>query len=471
MSYGLWRRNLPGLVVLLLASSCSFQWIQEYDLRELLEYGDLWTARYQLRHRQEPDTRILTAYQLAQLEHYAGNWERSNALFREAEDLNDQAARRSDSELWRKAGASAVTLRPFELAMGPFYRTLNFIAEGKVVEAVEEARWSNRLLLRAAGQQVTRGSGAEESAALARNPFFDAVAAMVLEWSGRNEDAYVAYRNAVVGYHRQWPQIEVAPPPWLGCDLRRTGLPLDHGDEIRDLERRFPGLVGCAGDSFGPDEDRGTVAIFVEVGWVPETRLQDVEIPVLESDAFDHPAEWMEALVGRTAASWQPKGPVSRTLKLKVPRRDEASDEEIVAAGLSVLGSKRHGSVKIASAVVEDLGRRAQLDGERAEAEALAEAILRAILTSGASLDDADATESTGATPWIMERTPRNPPPDRCWRTLPSAIWLFRADLAPGDYDIELELMDDFGNVVAWDVLYDVEVRAGEWSFFNRRVF
>ena len=44
-------------------------------------------------------------------------------------------------------------------------------------------------------------------------------------------------------------------------------------------------------------------------------------------------------------------------------------------------------------------------------------------------------------------------------------------EVPPGVYDLELEFRDDWGTVLSRETLADVEITAGEFSFYNRRVF
>jgi hypothetical protein len=86
----------------------------------------------------------------------------------------------------------------------------------------------------------------------------------------------------------------------------------------------------------------------------------------------------------------------------------------------------------------------------------------------GPSAGDVAAADAPVA---LADSPPRSADERWGWRTLPRKIVLFRADLPPGRYDFAFEFVGGDDVVVSVDYLYGVEVRAGDWSFFNRRVF
>jgi hypothetical protein len=152
----IWVRRTGGLlavgILAFLAAGCATYTAKVADLRPQLEVGAYDEALATV-EKQTGGKDILLAYlERGIILHYAGRHRESNEAFAAAERTAEELYRRSLAE----GAISLITndmqisyrARPYELAMVPYYRSLNYLELGLRDDAMVEARKTSLLLSR-----------------------------------------------------------------------------------------------------------------------------------------------------------------------------------------------------------------------------------------------------------------------------------------------------------------------------------
>ncbi len=80
----------------------------------------------------------------------------------------------------------------------------------------------------------------------ATTPSFTIFSALLYEWDGDVNDAFIAYRNAADAWHAEAGRLQTQAPPWLGADLSRTAGRLGFTAELAQAREAFPELFPAA---------------------------------------------------------------------------------------------------------------------------------------------------------------------------------------------------------------------------------
>jgi hypothetical protein len=358
---------------------------------------------------------------------------------------------------------------PHELAMIPYYRALNYINLGDAEAAQVEARKASLILARSVetmfGAEASPGASLED---LERNAFLLYFSALIFEHAGSFNDAFTAYRNAALAYAADRERLGLALPPWLAGDLRRVGEPLGFAREVEALEAQIDGFEVPRGDPGGPDAQRGTLALFVENGWVAHKEQRTINLPILSTDSFSSNDAWASAIAIRAGPAWVMPYGVSVRYWLTMALPTMAAADPSGPATASVVASP--GARRSVSVTVESVSTRARRVFDEKYPRILTKTIARALVKWGASEVARNEDEVAGALVNLMgilsERADT-----RSWLTLPDSIALVRLDLPPGTYDLDVDYRDAGGRVIASETLAGVRIEAGRWSVFSRRVF
>ena len=353
--------------------------------------------------------------------------------------------------------------------MIPYYRALNYVNLGDRQAAQVEARKAG-LILAESVEALFRGGADDAGAAknLERNAFLSYFAGLVFEWSGEVNDAFVAYSNAARAYDADRDRLGVPIPEWLGDDLRRTGDRLGFGAELRKLQEQIADLGIPDRNPQGPTSQRGTVALFVEGGWVPHQVQRTLNLPILSTDRGGDYDAWAANIALRAGPGWvAPYGVSIRYwLTVALPDLVGGPNDEPLGARVNVPAAGRGAE----SQLIEDLGTRTRMLFDASYPRVLTRSIVRALVkwaaSEGARREDEAAGVLVNLLGVLSEKADT-----RSWLTLPGGIALVRVDLPPGRYDLEVSYLDAGGRVVATETISDVDVVAGDWSFYSRRIF
>jgi len=368
---------------------------------------------------------------------------------------------------------------PFELAMVPYYRALNYAFLGDREGALVEARKAS-LLLREYVEQDLSALGeldpdrdASGDALLKNAAFLHYISALVYEWGGETNDAFIAYRNAADAYQAAAGRLALTAPPWLAADLRRTGEKLGFRDELERLPAAFPDLfasdaAGVAGGGFtdGRLKSDGEVVLLLELGFAPHKEQRELNVPILKSDRRDDRVVWARDLRGRIRPGWTAeRHEIEYWLRVAVPEL-VSEPPEIAGARVSVAAAGVEGR----ALPVEDIAGRSRATFQAREGSIYLKTFVRA-LAKYATQQAADRkSDVAGALANILGAVTEKAD-TRGWLTLPGRIAMARLQLPPGRWDVRIELTDARGAVIGTEVVPGIEVEANDRRFVSRRIY
>ncbi len=468
-----WRRRLQGCAagVALAAAGCVTYSATNLALRPELAAGRFDRALASIDHRTNSSNRLLALLEQGQVLHLAGRFAKSNAVFQQAEDLDDALSTRSVSQAAVSLLTNDTTIsyraEPFELAMVPYYRAFNYISLGERGEAVVEARKASLLLARAAEATLAELGGETPGGALGRlgdDGFLHHLAGMLYESNGETNDAYIAYANAARAYVADAATTGISPPPWLAGDLERTARRLGFASELATLAEELPSVFS----SERPPEPPGTghVVLVIESGWVAHKDQVVLNLPILSSDRYADSGLWAAELAVRAGPAWvvPTSARVDYWLTVAMPTMAPPPPGGSAAARISAPAA-----AVVAAVPVDDLGRRAIATFEAKRHKILVKTIVRALAkytaTRAAERRDEVAGILANIFGALTERADT-----RSWLTLPDELAMARLSLPPGRCELSVEYLDRSGRVLDTETI-SVEVAAGGWTFLSRRVF
>ena len=361
---------------------------------------------------------------------------------------------------------SAIDYRatPYELAMVPYYRALNYVYLGRRGEALVEARKAEIQLREWADIAASAREDGERDAVLDNNAFLHYLRAMIHEWGGETNEAYIAYKNAAQAYADAEGALALASPPWLGEDLLRTGHRLGFDTELDELRGQYPDLIPT--DTV-PTTDSGEVVVFLELGYAPHRESNELDLPIFKADNFDDDYNaWSLAVRHRYHHGWGGRSrDIAYWLRIAMP---ELVDDPPLVAGARV-SSGTIGS-QTRTVRVEDVAGRAtrqfNADFDKIMLKTIARGLAKFVAKKAADDQGKVAGFLANLVGAATERADT-----RGWLTLPHGIAMARLSLPPGEYDLRVDLVDVHGRTLGEQVIPAVQVRSGGWVFLSRRVF
>ncbi len=453
----------------LLLGGCSNYSARNARLRDDVASGRLSAALRDVEKASRGKDRLLNLLERALILHLDGRWRESNAVFEQAERLSADLYTRSVSEaalsLVSNDEQIAYRAAPYELALVPYYRALNYAALGERDEAVVEARKATLLLrdykdlVRAA---LAEGDTALSDAPLEDHAFLHYLQGMLFEWGGELDDAFIAYRDAARAYRATAGRLAVVTPPWLGEDLLRVGLAGGFAEELEELRREDPGLLP---EHLPRDEPGGRVVLLLESGFVPRKISVPVDVPIFKTDRYDNDLTFAVALRGRYFSGWSSGTKIAYWLRFALPELEETPPP--------ARGARVTAGVVGAHAVavpVEDVAGRARLFFEQAQGKIVLKTIARALAKYGMKKKADEQGKVAGFLANLLGAATEQAD-TRSWLTLPHTILMARLTLPPGEYDLRVEWTDARGRTVDSDLLPGVVVREGDWTWVSRRLF
>jgi len=462
-------RVAAAAVLLLLAGAgltgCSTYVERHRMLRGDLAGGDFDKALAVIDEGAKGHDRLLNLLERGLVLHYADRWQASNEVFEEAELLSDDLYTRSVSQaalsMVTSDGAIDYRAKPYEMALVPYYRALNYAYLRERDEALVEARKAEIRLRE--WSDAAQEEGEDRDPVLDNNAFLHYLRGMIHEWGGEINAAFLAYRHAALAYADAAGALAAEIPPWLGADLLRTGTRLGFRSELDELEARLPGLLPA---SLEPLEGTGEVVIFVELGYAPHRESRELDLPIFEEDDFhDDYDAWSLALHGRYYHGWRSSRDIAYWLRLAIP---ELVDEPPAVAGARVSSGTVGGQTR--TVLVEDVAGRAVLRFEADLDNILLKTIARALVKFVAQEKAEDESKLAGLLVNLFGAATERAD-TRGWLTLPHGIALARLSLPAGVHDLRVDLYDAHGRSVGEHAVPGVQVRTGGWTFLSRRIF
>ncbi len=470
-------RVLAAASLVLVISGCATYSTKISKLRPQLAEGAYDAALETVEDQTGGKDRLLYYLERGSILHYADRWIESNEAFAAAERTADELYTKSISEgalsMVTSDASISYRARPFEMAMIPYFRALNYVYLGQRESALVEARKTSLLLAKyvdvtLAGIEQEEGRATLEQ--VRNNAFLLYFSGMLYDWDGELNDAFIAYRNAATAYQKGAAQLQIAIPPSLGRDLERTGRRLGFGEELDHLRTICPDVFAAAGDLSGETvawhKGHGELVLLVEVGYVPQKTQVRIDIPIFEGEAYSDPDYWaweivagmgnMEALVkGRKVKYW---------LAVAVPKLT------VVPSDVTQVEVESDGGEYASSGRADNLAAAAAVTFESEYGTIMAKTIARGITKYLITAEAGKQSDVAGVVANIFGAATERAD-TRSWLTLPESIYLVRLSLPPGTHDLNVELVDDQHGVTTNRTIEGVEIHAGDWTFVSRRAF
>ncbi len=460
------------LLLLLLVGTCltgcSTYVERNRMLRTDLAGGDFDEALKVIEEGAKGHDRLLNLLERGLVLHYADRWRESNDVFAEAEllaaDLYTRSVSQAAISLVTNDAAIDYRAKPYELALVPYYRSLNYVYLGERDEALVEARKAEIQLREWMDIAASEREGDERDPVLDNNAFLHYLRGMLHEWGGETNEAFIAYRHAALAYADAAGALAAETPPWLGADLLRTGTGLGFRAELDELRDRLPGLLP---ETYSPPGEAGEVVLFVELGYAPHRESRELDLPIFENDDFDDDYDaWSVALHRRYRHGWGGrKKDIAYWLRIAVP---ELVDEPTSVVGARVSSGSVSGQTR--TVLVEDVAGRAVRRFEADMGSIMLKTIARALAKFVAKEKADDKSKLAGLLANLVGAVTERAD-TRGWLTLPHGIAMARLTLPVGVYDLRVDLVDGLGRSVGEQTISPVQVRRGDWVFLSRRVF
>lgn len=468
------------LLVLCCTGGCATYTAKMADLRPQVARGDWDGALATIERHGGSKDQVLVFLERGLILHYADRWRASNEAFAAAERLADELYTKSVSEgafsLLANDGAISYRARPYELAMVPYYKALNYAYLGLRDEAQVEARRASLQMARYVDATLG-GIRAEDRGELERirsDAFLLYTSGMLYDWDGEINDAFIAYRNAALAYQQSHDLLDLQVPPSLARDLARTGQRLGFAAELEQLRGDCPDVFAAAPPpSQAAAEARwqpgtGEVALFLEGGFVAAKTQVRLDFPVFSGETYADDDTWaweiygglgdMHALTsGRSVEYW---------VSVAAPALQDAPGplgEVRVTAGTAA-GHARGWRAA-------NLSRAARITFDAEKPTIFFKTILRGLAKYLASRGAKKAGGEWAGWAATIFGAATESADTRGWLTLPAEVHLVRLALPAGVHDLQVELVDREGRPMGSQTITGVEVRAGDWTFLSRRVF
>jgi uncharacterized protein len=489
-----WKTAIRGVAVfcsllLLIAGSsgCTTYSAKLVSLKPELATGQYEKALATVEANSGDKDQLLYHLERGLIYHYANNFVDSNVEFaaadRLAADLYTQSISEGAFSLFSNDGAISYRARPFEMALVPYYKALNYFSLGQSDAAMVEARRAS--LLMSDYVDVTLKALPDEDksdlALTSNNGFLLYMAGMLYDFDGEWNDAFISYRNAATAYQSNHVLMAVEVPPTLAADLERVSGRLGFQNELADIRESCPDVfsksqlreaANRAEGRLSPGEwgsGNGEIALFLEVGFVPQKGEVRFDFPIFEGEAYNDPDYWswqiwagmgdMQAMVsGKEIEYWA---------SVAAPELQDGKLSNVVKIRVSagVAGSHTY------AAKVENLARAARVTFDAEKGSIFTKAILRGLTKYLATRGvEKSAGELAGLFANIFGAATESAD-TRSWMTLPESLYLARLNLPPGLYDLKVEYLGHRGQVIASDVIPQVEVINGDWTFHAHRLF
>lgn len=472
-----------ALAALLALSGCATYSARMADLRPSLARGDFDGALKLVTDKGGSDP-LLAWLERGLILHYADRYAESNEAFAAAERT---AAERFDRTLAEGAVSLLVSdagvayrPRPYEMALVPYYKALNYAWLGQPDEAVVEARAASQLLARYV--DATLGAVREEDRGeltrVRNDAFLLWFSGMLYESDGELNDAFVAYRNAAVAFEQNAGLLDLEAPTALAGDLARTADRLGFTAELADAARACPRVFAGVADTSGglaalraasrrrPGE--GELVLLVETGFVPPLGQVRVDFPVFRHADYDDRDSWAWSLYGHRGdyAAWSAGREIEYWVSVAAPELED--DAPPPYAG--VRGDAGTAGGHATGVRAGNLVRAARVTFDAEKPTIFFRTILRGLAKYLASRGAASAGKGVGQLVNLLGAVTERAD-TRSWLTLPGRIEVLRFALPAGAHDVKLELLGPDGRVAAERTLPGVVVRPGGWTFESRRVF
>lgn len=222
--------------------------------------------------------RVMYWLNLGTLQHYAGQWAKSQANFVKAERAIQDLFTTSITAEASKYTVSE-TLAPyegedFEKILLYFYTALNSVNLGRVQDALVEARRADELLRKV---RLQYDKNKKISTLYKQDAFMLWLVGLFYEIEGSYSDAYLAYRRAYEVYEGDYRHLfRTRIPSYVAEDVVRTGRLANLVDEAQNFAQR----TNVRGDSIEKMQSHAEVIFIHAGGEAPHKKERFITTPM-----------------------------------------------------------------------------------------------------------------------------------------------------------------------------------------------
>lgn len=454
------RRVVLSLAVLAagagLLAGCATHGAQRASVQQALLRRDYAAALAELDRRDADPRDVLYLLDRGLLLHYLERYDESNVAFEAAEvriqDLYTKSLSKQAVSLLTSDRAIPYDGAPFERALIPYYRMLNYLEEGQLEDALVECRKANLFLVTLAA----KGEGQET--AYRDDAFLQYLTALLYEDAGEWNDAWVSLRRAESAFARYAEVFGVPPPATLGGDLRRLSRELGYREEHEQYRERYP--EAC--DTLPPGH--GELVVLFENGLAPVKEEIDLTLPILkgERERYREAGALAQMLADRRAGYAYEETELDYLLRVAIP-------ELRPRPPLVRTAEVETGTAVATTVVVEDIAALSAAAHAEAMTRILVKTILRGLTKYlGTRWVEKEAGEIGGLLANLLTAASEQAD-TRGWITLPNDIQMARLALPAGEQTVRLRFLDADGYEVATGSVEGVVIRPGRRAYLSWR--
>ena len=449
---------LTVLALLCLSLGCSPYSMEE--VRIAFEQGDFDAALIELDADGKGEAKLPYLFERGLIAHYGGQFDESNRTFELAEitsdDLYTKSISREAVSLVTSDNLRSYAGTQYERLLIHYYRAFNYVYLNMPDDALVECRKASSLLQFYAD--------ADENYEYVGAAFIAYLSAILYEWAGDWNDAFIAYRWAEQAYKQYEETLGIPFPQDVGESLVRLAGKLGFREE-------FEKYAAIYGEPSERNPDSGELILLYETGFAPFKIEENIVLPILKIDPIvQKDADRDEKRVRE----------YSRTLMHRRNRRyKEVEIEYLLRVAIPAYRSNRprivgidadsaHGNAS--GVLVEDIEAAAMKTFESELPNIMLRTVVRGVLKYLGFRRANQEGEVVGRLVNLLNVVTESAD-TRSWQTLPNQIFLVRMRLPAGKHNITLSFSNRANRRVKTDTLQDVVIWQNDKTFLNYRTF
>jgi len=371
----------------------------------------------------------------AMLERMSGDFAASNRTFEavkaSVDELYGVSIREQALSFAFNDATRSYTGETYEQVLVHLYTALNYLQLGDLIDARVEALQVDERL-REIAQKIPESRYTED--ALARY-----LTGMIYEEMGERSDAMISYRQAYEAYRRYREKYGVTVPNYLKQDLLRLSQQLGLSQEMRQYQKEFQIEHWMNAEELA---QKGELVYILNDGLAPIKREQAANVV---DPASGH--------IVRIAL------PYFET------RFTPVSGARVAAGDVSAPAELAE---DIGAIAVKDLEARIPVITARAVARAVLKAqMAKAARESARQQNQNNAGAAVAALAVEIAGLVTERADTRSWLTLPSRVYLARLPLPPGTYTVKVDLLGDYGQIVATQEYANITIHQGAKTYLS----
>ena len=289
--------------------------------------------------------------------------------------------------------------------------------------------------------------------------FIHYITGLFYEATGELNDARVSYQHAQDAYSHYEKKFHTAPPQTVAEDLEQVNSMLNgEGPDMRFASLAIPPFV--------PPVGNGELVIFSEIGFIPRKVQEEIDLPIYEEDikrGKDDKISSVATKISRRRHRVYPIRDVDYWLRITLPKY-----EAITPRTKRIF--IRAGDRTVQTQIAQNYAAIAKTSLQNHYPKIMIRTIARGFAKYLAHLKAKDENEVLGFFVNLFNISTEIAD-TRSWVSLPHNIQIGRLELPPGTHTITLEALDTNGYIIETQTFTNVEIKPGQRTFLNHRVY